>query len=82
MIEGYDLGDDLTFMHSFNGDYDGDCLTDLILHAKTEVATSLLFFKGDSHNNYKLVSSFVPASKIIHFTVQDISSYIVSRFRW
>lgn len=45
-------------LHSYNGDYDGDCLTDLIILKAdpSNPANSILqFIRGNENNQYNLV---------------------------
>ena len=40
------------FEQSYNGDYDGDCLADLILLTQSANSATFQFLKGDIYNSY------------------------------
>jgi hypothetical protein len=65
------------FQLSYNGDYDGDCLTDLILLSQSETSGVFQFLKGDIYNYYTVSSVYTLDEPVHHFSFQDISTTFV-----
>lgn len=64
----------------YNGDYDGDCLTDLVIlkpDPLNRMHSILQFIRGNETNQFKFVKDVIIPESVLHFTLQDISSVYV-----
>lgn len=64
----------------YNGDYDGDCLTDLVIlkpHPLNNSKSVLQFIRGSETNQFTFVKDIIIHESVLHFTLQDISTGFV-----
>lgn len=64
------------YSHSSVGDYNGDCLTDLVLLALNDPFPVLEFYVGSSDNSYTYSHMILIQEPIVHFSIQDMSNPI------
>ena len=61
----------------YNGDYDGDCLTDLVIlkaNPLNNLQSVLQFIRGNETNQFTFVKDVIIPESVLHFTIQDIST--------
>lgn len=61
----------------YNGDYDGDCLTDLVIlkpDPLNNLRSILQFIRGNETNQFKFIKEVIIPESVLHFTIQDISN--------
>lgn len=63
------------FQQSYIGDYNGDCLTDLILLNQSDGKAIFQFLTGDIYNYYTVRTFYTLDEHVHHFTVQDLSTF-------